>query len=287
MSELSKEIADFYQKLATHYKAAGRHSMLWRYADEDGGYDPYKIMVSEVMLQQTQVDRVAPKYSAFLWRFPTVNALATAPLNEVLTLWSGLGYNRRAKYLWQAAMTVQMQYGGQFPRTLDELQKLPGVGANTAGAIMAYAFNQPVIFLETNIRTVIIYHFFKGRESVSDRDIVEVMQLVFAHDAAGEAHDVNAMTNPRVFYWAMMDYGAHLKKTVGNLSRASKSYTKQSPFKGSLRQIRGEVIRQLAVSHHTIDSLRVLVQDDRLDDAVAGLIRDQLVSNDDGLLRLA
>ena len=190
--------SDFLQTLWDYYQTNGRHDLLWRESDVHGNFDPYRILVSEIMLQQTQVSRVTPKFNEFLINFPDVRSLAHATLADVLALWSGLGYNRRAKFLWQAAQYVTDQCNGVFPQTSAELQKLPGVGKNTAGAIMAYAFNLPVVFIETNIRTVYIHHFFADQGGVTDAAIYEVLEATV---------DQN---NPREFYWALMDYGSHL-----------------------------------------------------------------------------
>jgi A/G-specific adenine glycosylase len=226
--------SSFRQVVDDYYQMHGRHDLPWRQPGPDRLFDPYKILVSEVMLQQTQVSRVIPRYGAFLARFPTAKALAGSPLGEVLTEWQGLGYNRRAKYLWQAAGQVAHAYGDKFPRKQSELERLPGVGTNTAGAVLAYAFNEPVAFVETNIRTVFIHHFFKDQASVSDKAILRLVQATLDKE------------NPRRWYWALMDYGSILKVTIGNLSRASKTYTKQSRFAGSLRQLRGKTLRLLS-----------------------------------------
>jgi A/G-specific adenine glycosylase len=240
--------------------------MPWRQAEPDGSFDPYKILVSELMLQQTQVARVMPKYQQFMDLFPTVQALAQSSLSAVLTAWSGLGYNRRAKYLHQAAKQIMEQYDGIFPPAVSGLLKLPGVGINTAGAIVAYAFDQPVIFIETNIRTVYIHHFFADRQDVSDNELADYVEATVDND------------NPRQWYWALMDYGAHLKQSVGNLNKLSKHYTLQPRFEGSKRQIRGQIIRALAVSSQTENGLNRLSNDPRLPDVLADLQREGLVS---------
>ena len=120
---------------------------------------PYFVLVSELMLQQTQVSRVIPKFKEFIKHFPDERALASASLGDVLKQWQGLGYNRRAKYLHEAARMIVDEFGGEFPKDQKDMQRLPGVGKNTAGAIAAYSFNQPSVFVETNIRTVFIHHF--------------------------------------------------------------------------------------------------------------------------------
>lgn len=222
-------------------------------------------MVSEIMLQQTQVPRVIPKYRDFLELFPTVESLAGASLGDVMRVWNGLGYNRRAKFLWQAAQAVVSQYHGKFPHTQKALVALPGIGVNTAGAILAYAFNLPVAFIETNIRTVYIHHFFTDQPQVDDRAIAKLVQ-----DTLDEQH-------AREWYWALMDYGSYLKQTVGNKSRTSKAYVKQSAFQGSNRQLRGALIRALLNKPHTTAELQATFADERLADTLAQLVREGLV----------
>lgn len=137
--------------------------------------DPYAILVSEVMLQQTQVDRVIPYYARFLERFPTAHDLAEAPVAEVIKLWAGLGYNRRAVNLQRAAQVVVAEHDGQFPSDPEELRKLPGLGAYTSGAVAAFAFERDVVFLDTNMRRVITRLMF-GTESVPEREVLAVAQ---------------------------------------------------------------------------------------------------------------
>jgi len=121
---------------------------------------PYFVLVSELMLQQTQVARVIPKFEAFIARFPNEKILANSSLTDVIQLWQGLGYNRRAKYLHDSAKMITHDFGGIFPEDEADILRLPGVGKNTAGAILVYAFNHPALFVETNTRTVFIHHFF-------------------------------------------------------------------------------------------------------------------------------
>lgn len=227
---------------------------------------PYYVLVSELMLQQTQVDRVVPKFEAFVQRFPDVATLATVPLADVLTLWNGLGYNRRAKYLHEAAKMIVADFAGNFPANEDDLQRLPGVGPNTAGAILTYAFNQPAIFVETNVRTVFFQHFFPDGDKVADNEIRQLMAEIIDHD------------NPREFYWALMDYGTSLKKQgVGRLQQ-SQHYKKQSALKGSVREIRGQIIRVLTSGDKTLELLKEEVTvDDRFSVALDGLLGDNLI----------
>lgn len=227
---------------------------------------PYYVLVSELMLQQTQVERVVPKFQAFIARFPDEKSLAEASLGEVLVLWSGLGYNRRAKFLWQAAQKIIHDFGSVFPATYDGLVSLPGVGRNTAGAILAYAFNQPALFIETNIRTVFFHHFFPTGEKVDDKQLLELLGRVIDKE------------HPREFYWALMDYGTFLKKNrAGNVAQ-SRHYKKQSALKGSVREVRGQIIRSLVAVDTTVENLRKkLAADDRFEPALAGLLREGLV----------
>lgn len=211
---------------------------------------PYYILVSELMLQQTQVARVAPKFEAFIAAFPDTKALSRAPLSAVLALWSGLGYNRRAKFLHAAAQMVEAEFGGQLPRTIRELQTLPGVGPNTAGAIMTYAYNQPVAFIETNVRTVYLHHFFADTPEVTDKEIHALLEVTLP------TH------HPREFYWALMDYGSWLKARGVRNNAQSKHYKKQSPLEGSLRQMRGWLLRDLAFGSEAMSVLLERYGDD-------------------------
>ncbi len=264
------QIAQFHETLWTYYAGHARHNLPWRAAEDDGQFDPYKIMVSELMLQQTQVARVIPKYHAFLTEFPNISVLAQAELSEVLRVWQGLGYNRRAKYLWLAARQIDQL--GAFPGSAEELVRLPGIGTNTAGAILAYAFNESVVFIETNVRTVIIHHFFADAEDIPDSAIRDSLSQVLNHET------------PREFYWALMDYGSHLKTTQGNASRRSKHYAKQSTFVGSKRQIRGAVIRALSSGAHTIEDLGL--SDERLPTVLSELVAEGLIRQKANLYHL-
>ncbi len=277
----------FREVLWAYYHAHGRHDLPWREPEPDGSFDPYKIMVSELLLQQTQVSRVIPKYREFLRQFPTVAALARAELGDVLRTWQGLGYNRRAKYLHEAAKLVYNLK--HFPDTREELVRLPGIGVGTAGAILAYAYNQPALFVETNVRTVFLYHFFPERTDVSDREILDLLEQVLLEEAGDERPEPSALPQPsgmkktarsshyREFYWALMDYGSHLKVTVGNANKASKHYTKQSRFDGSRRQVRGQVIRLLGGGSKTLPQLHGLVSDERLESVLGDLVAEGLI----------
>lgn len=221
-------IPQFKKTIWDYYKKHGRHDMAWRKTT-----DPYKILVSELMLQQTQVSRVIPKYEAFIKKISTFKALAQASIPEVLALWQGLGYNRRALYLKRAAEEIEAKYKGKLPQNPELLVSLPGIGPNTAAAICAYSFNIPVIFIETNIRRIYIHFFFPKSKKVDDKKILALVEKTLD------------TKNPREWYWALMDYGTHLKTQVENPNRKSKHYAKQSKFKGSDREIRGKILRML------------------------------------------
>lgn len=247
------------------YYARNSRDLPWRTPEQSGVYDPYEILVSEIMLQQTQVPRVVPKYLEFLKAFPDVQTLSRSSLGDVIRAWQGLGYNRRAKFLYQAAQKIMTDFEGNLPISIAMLETLPGVGKNTAGAICVYAYNQPVVFIETNIRTVYIHHFFNDQDDVDDKKILDIVAQTIDYE------------NPRVWYWALMDYGTYLKSQVGNSSRQSKSYVKQSKFEGSKRQIRGAVLRNLATDTYSLTQLSKLVPDERLHQVIDELEKEGLI----------
>ncbi|MEM6997787.1 MAG: A/G-specific adenine glycosylase [Patescibacteria group bacterium] len=257
-------------RVLREYSVNKKRLMPWR---ED--VRPYYVLVSEMMLQQTQVDRVIPKFQDFIAAFPDFETLAVAKFSDVLKLWDGLGYNRRAKYLHDAAKIIVDKYNGKLPRTRVELESLPGIGPGTSGAIMAYAYNQPELFIETNIRTVYIHHFFPGKQNVADSDILDLLEKTIDKQ------------NPREWYWALMDYGTHLKKTHGNLSQQSKSYTKQSRYKGSDRELRAKILKLLLSGPRSIKGLDDLLKDPRLESIVTDLVKDRLVIQHGDLIKLS
>lgn len=220
--------------------------------------DSYRIFVSEVMLQQTQVSRVLVKYPEFLKSFPNWKALAKAPIPKLLLVWQGMGYNRRALHLKKAACIVVEKYRGKLPKNVELIDELPGVGKATAASIAASAFNLPTVFIETNIRRAFIHHFFPtsiysniprniGIKTVSDTEILPLVEKTL--DRA----------NPREWYWALMDYGAMLGRTIENPNRRSRHYVKQSAFKGSSREARGKILKTLLGKQSmTLKELRIL-----------------------------
>lgn len=217
----------FCDKINAYFADNARH-FSWRETT-----DPYAIVVSEIMLQQTQTDRVKEKYEQFMKAFPTLETLAQAPFAQVIAVWQGLGYNRRALALQLFAQRVQAEHQGIIPAVPEALETFKGIGYATARSICAFAFNEPTVFIETNIRAVYIYHFFIKQEQVKDD---EIMPLV--------AQTVDVV-NPRHWYYALMDYGVMLKKQHKNPSRKSAHYATQSKFEGSDRQVRGMILRLL------------------------------------------
>lgn len=198
----------------------------WRNID-----DPYEVLVSEIMLQQTQVSRVEKHWQRFLELFPTLNALAAADVSLVLENWQGLGYNRRALALKRTAERCAAEYGGELPAEEAQLLALPGIGKATAGGVMAFAFQKPTLYLETNVRTVFLHELFPDIEGVSDKTLEPLVLATCSKN------------DPRGWYYALLDYGAYLKSITVNPSRRSKHYTKQSTFEGSKRQKRAELVR--------------------------------------------
>jgi A/G-specific adenine glycosylase len=241
---LLKELKKFYK--------TNRRDLPWRKT-----HDPYKILVSEVMLQQTQVERVIPKYHAFLKEFPNAKALAKAPLGKVLKLWSGLGYNRRAKFLHEAAKVI-VKDGWE--------GKLPGVGPYTRAAVEAFAHNKPGVFIETNIRTVFTHFYFKDKENITDAELLMLIERDFK----------KSKMEPRDFYAALMDYGSHLKRSGVKINKQSKHYTKQKKFEGSNRQLRGAILRELLQKPQTLKQLSD--KNKRAAPVVAQLLKDGLVA---------
>lgn len=229
MTAASKQITQFQKTIWDYYKKSGRE-LPWRKTR-----GPYKIFISEVMLQQTQVTSVLKKYPQFIKIFPNFSSLAKADTKKLLGVWQGLGYNRRALYLKKSAEIIMEQFKGSLPQDINALKELPGIGESTAGSILAFVFNKPAIFIETNIRRVYIHFFFKDKEGISDSQLIPILEKTLDS------------LNPRDWYYSLMDYGTMLKKTVENPNKKSKHYHIQSKFEGSDRQIRGIILKQLLV----------------------------------------
>lgn len=276
-------VQEFQSMILDFYRQEGR-SFPWRETR-----DPYEILVSELMLQQTQTERVVPKYLNWLQEFPSAQALAQAPFSQVLAAWSGLGYNRRAGYLQEACRQVVEDLGGVFPSSARELEKLRGVGPYTARAVATFAFNKPEVFIETNIRSVYLFLFFSrdnfpsGQEGghkeadeashpvkVADSSLMPLIEVTLYHE------------DPRSWYYALMDYGARLKKSTANPNRRSLHYSRQSKFQGSLRQARGAIVKSLAQTQGNILSLKEIEGESgielyRLESAAESLVAEGMI----------
>ncbi len=271
-------LASFVRRVWEHYREQGR-DLPWRRTD-----DPYAVLVSEVMLQQTQVIRVVPKYAEFLEAFPTVETLGTAPLDELLRVWSGLGYNRRALNLKRAAETIVAEHGGRVPDTLEGLTALPGIGHATAAQVLAFAFDLGVPFIETNIRSVFLHEFFGDAEDVPDAAILPLVEATLPAEGARE------------WFWALMDYGTHLKATLPNPSRRSRHHVQQGRFEGSNRQLRGRLLVALAEDAGRVAGSRGLAtnvlaeavrfEPERVEAALAALQSEGFVVSEDGRWRI-
>jgi A/G-specific adenine glycosylase len=254
-------VAEFRRRVYAHYEAHGR-DFPWRHTT-----NPYHILVSEVMLQQTQTSRVVQKYLIFIERYPSVEALASASAADVLGTWQGLGYNRRALNLHRASHILLAEHGGHVPQDEKQLACLPGIGPYSAAAISAFAFDLPTVFIETNIRTVYLHEYFPEVEKVRDRDLLPLVEATLDRES------------PRRWYQALMDYGAMLKES-GNPSRRSAHHRQQSRFEGSRREARSVILRNLlSLGPLAAADLRsrAAMPLERFDDALASLLRDGLV----------
>jgi len=229
------DIYHFRERIMGFYRRNGRHNLLWRNTS-----DPYHILVSEIMLQQTQVSRVTEKYPLFISAFPDVVSLAGASLADVLGVWKGMGYNRRAIALREIAGLVVSRFSGFIPEDETVLSSFPGIGKATAGSIAAFAFNRPTVFIETNIRRVYIHCFFADQVPVSDNEIRPLVALTVDRE------------RPREWYYALMDYGSELGRRITNPNRKSTHYYRQKAFEGSDRQLRGKVLK-LLLQEHTLE----------------------------------
>lgn len=226
---MNRRIAIAFQEVVwDHYRREGRHDLPWRRTK-----DPYRILLSEMMLQQTQVSRVLEKYPEFLKAFPTLEDLAHAPAADVVRAWQGMGYNRRALALHRAAREIVLRLRGRVPRDPKTLEDLPGIGPYTARAVCIFAFNRPEVCIETNIRRVYIHHFFPQARNISDKKLLPLIEATLGRK------------DPRTWYWALMDYGTVLARRIPNPNRKSRHYARQGAFEGSLRQVRGAILQVL------------------------------------------
>lgn len=276
MQKLTSDQIIQFQELIYNFYAQNKRSFIWR-----ENITPYKIIISEVMLQQTQTARVVPKFENWLQEFPDFSALSQASTHDVLTAWQGLGYNRRGLALLKIAQIVCSEHGGQLPNDPVILETFPTIGPNTAGSVCAFAFNNPIVFIETNIRTVYTHSFFPGQSDISDKQLLPLIEQTI---------DKN---NARQWYYALMDYGVYLKQKLPNINLASKHYTRQSRFEGSKRQVRGAIIKILTqlqkVDIHTlIDVLDFQLPENKHDRhaVIQDLINERVVISENNSISL-
>ncbi len=237
-----------FQKTILSWYAKNRRGMPWRKTR-----DPYKILVSEIMLQQTQVSRVMSKYREFLKEFPTLRVLAKTSDAKLLRVWQGLGYWRRAHFLKATAQTILRKHRGVFPKEPRVLEKLPGIGHYTARAVACFAFNNQEAFLDTNIRRVYLHFFFPKRTNVPDTKVLHMAQ------------EAVWKKNPREWHYALFDYGAMVLKDK-RINKRSRHYTKQSKFEGSFRAFRTSIMRFLLEQPNqkaTTGSIRKMLEKNR------------------------
>lgn len=263
---------DLFKKIVWEYYNTHKRVLEWR-----ENITPYGVIVSELMLQQTQVPRVQVKFPEFMARFPSLKALADATVADVLSVWQGMGYNRRAMYLRLIAQELVKTYKGELPKSVELVDALPGIGPATAAAILAYTYNMPTVFIETNIRRVFIHHFFEDGTDIADAELYPVVEA--AVDSS----------NPRHWYYALMDYGTFLAKTVPNPNRRSKHYTVQSKFEGSDRQVRGKIIK-LLVAGKIVEKEELFnqlnVEADKVERIIADLENEGFLINDKNKYKL-
>jgi len=236
-------VRSFRTIIRSYYQKYGR-DLPWRRTK-----DTYRIFVSEIMLQQTQVERVLKKYEEFLALFPDFGSLANTRLDRLLKVWTGMGYNRRALAMKTAAEKVVNEYNGVLPMDPDQLITFPGIGKATAGSIPAFAFDLPTVFIETNIRRVYIHFFFRDDSAVHDNAVIPIVEKTLDR------------SDPKNWYYALMDYGVMLGRRDENQNRRSVHYAKQSRFEGSKRQARGKVLKELTMNPgRSVSEIRSLIK---------------------------
>jgi len=283
------EIAEFKEAVLSNYRQQGR-KFPWHYTD------PWGVMVSEFMLQQTRAERVIPYWENWMKLWPRPEALADASMETALRAWSGLGYNRRCRYLKESAAIIVNENGGRVPETPQALLSLPGVGPYMSSAIACFAYNFPAVFIETNIRSAVIHCFFPSRDDVRDSEIIPILEAALDRNVPQPSpkpsvreHRKGSPLDPRTWHYALMDYGAFLKSTTTNPSRRSAHYTRQSPFNGSFRQARGKVIKALvSMGQCSAEELKLAsgLEEQKLYDVLEKLKEESFVAEDGGSYRI-
>jgi A/G-specific adenine glycosylase len=263
-------INDFTEYIYKNYSFTKRDSLIWRIYNT-----PYNVFISEIMLQQTQVERVKYHFEKWINIFPDFNSLAHASTENVLHYWQGLGYNRRALFLLESAKIISNTYNGIVPQDKNILKQLPGIGDYTAGALLIFGYNQSETIIETNIRTVYLKYFFENESNVSDKKILPLIEQTIDHK------------NPRQWYYLLMDAGNYIKKNEKNYNHSSKHYQKQSQFIGSKRQIRAKIIKKLLTEKHIlIKDLELLYQRNDLLDIIKSLEKDNMIIIDNNYIQI-
>jgi A/G-specific adenine glycosylase len=265
---LAQAVVHFFQQLIYDFYRIHGRDLPWRKTDNS-----YHILISEIMLQQTQVEKVMEKYNQFIRIFPDFLSLSKASLQDILEVWQGLGYNRRALALKNSAQIVVSKYGGNLPSDIEQLTTLPGIGNTTASEIAAFAYNQPAIFIETNIRSIFIHFFFQDQNNIKDKDILPFIEKTLDR------------TNPREWYYALMDYGVMLKKRDKRITKKSAHYVRQKPFEGSNRQIRGIIIRALINDGNMTENkivAKINVNPSQIKENLAQLEKEGLIKKREG-----
>jgi A/G-specific adenine glycosylase len=270
---LTKKNITLFQTLIYTYYWDNKRIFPWR-----DTVDPYQILVSEYMLQQTQTSRVIEKFNLFIQKFPDFASLANASTGEILRYWLGLGYNRRAIYLKKCAEIIHGKYHDKIPRSEKELQNIPGIGPYTASALLAFIYNKPVILIETNIRSVYLHFFFVNQNKVNDKELISFIDKTLDRK------------NPREWYYALMDYGVMLKKRFKNPNRRSKHYTIQTPFYGSKRELRGKILR-LLMKHEGLSYQEIIeilnINEIEAKNILNTMISENLIKFDGRLLKIS
>jgi A/G-specific adenine glycosylase len=265
-------IPGFQQFILNWYSNKARR-LPWRMT-----LDPYSILVSEIMLQQTQVTRVIPKYCEFLSKFPSLDSLSFAPRSTIFQIWQGLGYWKRALNLQATCLQIYNDYNGQFPTKQSILEGMPGIGPYTSAAVTCFAFNRPVVFIDTNIRKVYRHFFFAGNPDVSDEILFPIARKALWHE------------DPRSWHYALFDYGSIvLRKKSGKISG---NFSKTVPYKGSVRQLRSKIIHLILnspnqlisriVLHQILDKMKSHYIDGAPQKAITSLIKDAIIKDIEG-----
>ncbi len=244
-----KQAAGDVAKMLRLFSLEKRRDFPWRHKQT-----AYRVLVSELMLQQTQVGRVVEKYEPFLKKFASLAAVSEASLATLLLTWKGLGYMRRIKALKSISMETR-----SLPKDKDMLIALPGIGEYTAGAILAFAYNKFTPILETNIRTVLCFHFCEKKEACAGLSSYKtLLPPLFAL----------SQLSARAFYEALMDYGAELKKQKVAVCKTS---VKQKAFKGSKRELRAKVLYEIT------EKKEITIVDARQESVLSELLKEKFI----------